>query len=67
MAGILRKDLRIQVNGFWMILVLEIGEIRHSLVCFGVMELVSHISLLTDCRSILTYLYVVQRAQEKLS
>ena len=42
MEDILRNDLGTLVNGFWMILVFEIGEMRHSLVCFGVMELVSH-------------------------
>ena len=43
MKGILRKDLGILVNGFWIMLVLEIGEMRDGLACFGVMELVSHI------------------------
>ena len=42
MKGISRKDLKILVNGFWMIIVLEIGEMGHSLACFGVMELVSY-------------------------
>ena len=41
-TDILRKDLRILVNGFWVTLVLKIGEMRQSLACFGVMELVSH-------------------------
>ena len=40
--GILRKDLRILVSGFWRIPVLKIGEMSHGLACFGAMELVSH-------------------------
>ena len=42
MTGILEKDLRILVNGYWMILAFNIGEMRGKLACFGVMELVSH-------------------------
>ena len=42
MTGTLRNDLRILANGFWTILDLEIGGMKHSLACFGVMELVSH-------------------------
>ena len=56
MKGISRKDLRILVNGFWMILVLEIGEMRHSLACFGVMEPVSHSYMHTYDAPILTYI-----------
>ena len=53
MTGISRKDLKTPVNGFWKTLDLEIGEIRHSPACFGVMEHVSprdiptNVSLLT--------------------
>ena len=39
------KDLGILANGFWMILVSGIGKMGHGLVCYGVMELVSHSSL----------------------
>ena len=45
MKGVSRQDLRILVNGFWMIPVLEIGEMRRDLAYFGVMGRVSQIIL----------------------
>ena len=56
MKDILRKDLGILVNGFWMILVLGIGEMGHSLACFGVTELVSYYTYNCMHLGILTYL-----------
>ena len=44
MKGILGKDLKVLGSGFWMILVLYAGEMKHSLDYFGAMGLVSYSS-----------------------
>ena len=58
MKDILGKDLERLVNGCWVILDLKIGEMRHSLACFGVMELVSYGNIYT-CIYSHTNLYIV--------
>ena len=55
MTGISRKDLKTPVSGFWETLDSEIGEIRHSPACFGVMELVSYRHIFTYNVSLLTH------------